>query len=240
MTELIYVNNDQPVTTSLAIADGVENPHKSVIQLIRNNLEDLQQFGPIAFEMRKGGSLPQGGFAKPTEYAILNERQATLLMTYMRNNKVVKEFKIRLVKAFYELAEKARKPAEELDRIELLKMALEAEEQKLQMRNQINELIPKAKALDKIATATDSICMRDAAKNLQVRPKDLRNWLLQNKWVYQRAGNDTLFAYQDKIHRGLLEHKCYPYDNDEGESKVSTQVRITPKGLAKISEESIS
>lgn len=40
---------------------------------------DLNEFGPIGFEIQKGQPLPQGGFAKPTEYAILNEQQSTRL-----------------------------------------------------------------------------------------------------------------------------------------------------------------
>lgn len=66
------------------------NPHKSVIQLIRQNASDLEDFGPLGFEIQKGQPLPQGGFAKATEYATLNEQQSTLLLTYMRNNDVVK------------------------------------------------------------------------------------------------------------------------------------------------------
>ena len=39
--------------------------------------EAFEEFGPLAFETRKGKALPQGGFAKATEYALLNEQQAT-------------------------------------------------------------------------------------------------------------------------------------------------------------------
>ena len=80
----------QSVTTSLAIAEGVGNPHSTVIKLIRQNASDLEDFGPLGFEIQKGQPLPQGGFAKATEYATLNEQQSTLLLTYMRNNDVVK------------------------------------------------------------------------------------------------------------------------------------------------------
>ena len=78
----------QPVTTLLAIAEGVGNPHSTAIKLIRQNASDLEDFGPLGFEIQVGNR-PQGGGAK-TEYAILNEQQSTLLLTYMRNNDVVK------------------------------------------------------------------------------------------------------------------------------------------------------
>lgn len=136
MSNIVSIQNGQSVTTSLAIAEGVGNPHASVIKLIRQNISDLEEFGPLGFEIQKGQSLPQGGFAKPTEYALLNEQQATLLMTYMRNNDVVRAFKKRLVKAFYELS----KPAS-LSRLEILQIALESEKEKeaLRLENQAKD-----------------------------------------------------------------------------------------------------
>ena len=51
--------------------------------------------------------MPQVGFAKATEVASLNESQSTLLMMYMRNTEIVRDFKKRLVKAFYILRDQA-------------------------------------------------------------------------------------------------------------------------------------
>jgi len=101
-TNLVTLHQGETVTTSVALAEGTHNAHKSVIQLIRQYVADLQEFGEIAFQMRLN---PQG---KPTEYAWLNEPQATLLMTYMRNNEIVRAFKRALVRAFYEMATQLR------------------------------------------------------------------------------------------------------------------------------------
>lgn len=111
MTNLVNLENGNAVTTSLAIAEGVGKSHKTVIQLVRDNKSDLEEFGSLAFQMRVSRSDGKGG--QQQEFAILNEQQATLLMTYMRNNDIVKEFKKRLVKAFYEMNQ-ARTPAEQL------------------------------------------------------------------------------------------------------------------------------
>ncbi|KOR31050.1 hypothetical protein TI05_13110, partial [Achromatium sp. WMS3] len=45
-----------------------------------------------------------------TEYAELNEQQSTLILTYMRNTLIVRDFKKKLVKAFWELAHKQYTP----------------------------------------------------------------------------------------------------------------------------------
>lgn len=93
-------SNNELVTTSLAIAEGVGNPHASVIKLIRNNLSDFEEFGRVEFEIQP---FETAGGTQRREVAILNEPQAALLMTYFRNNGIVKEFKKRLVKEFYRM-----------------------------------------------------------------------------------------------------------------------------------------
>lgn len=111
MSELVMMQHGEPVTTSLSIAEGVEIAHKSVIQLVRKYADDLQEFGPCAFEMRMVNREQGGG--KPVEYAILNEPQSTLLLTYMRNSEIVRQFKKSLVRAFFELRNQ-QQPSETL------------------------------------------------------------------------------------------------------------------------------
>ena len=87
MTNLIIIQNNTTLTSSEIIAEGVNNQHKNVIELVRKYLADLEEFGAVAFETRQGKSLPQGGFAMSTEYALLNEQQATLLLTHKHKRK---------------------------------------------------------------------------------------------------------------------------------------------------------
>lgn len=96
-TKLVVLHNNEPMTTSLIVASGTKNQHKNVMGLIRIYKPDLEEFGEVAFETRlnKQGS--------PTEYAILNEPQTTLIITYMKNTKVVREFKKNLVKEFFRM-----------------------------------------------------------------------------------------------------------------------------------------
>lgn len=101
MSELVLLHHNEPMTTSLAIADGTENTHESVIKLVRKYVEDLQEFGTFGFEIQKSGG-------RPTEIAYLNEPQETLLITYLRNSEIVRRFKIALVKAFYEMRDRLR------------------------------------------------------------------------------------------------------------------------------------
>lgn len=103
MTDLVFARNGQAITTSKIIASGTENTHHAVMQLLRNYKTDFETFGVLAFEMPKPSS-PQGG--RPETIALLNEQQATLLVTYCKNTEVVRKFKVALVKAFYDMRQK--------------------------------------------------------------------------------------------------------------------------------------
>jgi phage regulator Rha-like protein len=99
--QLVQTNGQQAFTTSLIVAEGCDNKsHESTIKLIRKHQAMFEKLAPLRFEIQKGSSLPQGGFAKSTEYAILNEDQATFLVTLFRNTPTVLEFKLNLVQQF--------------------------------------------------------------------------------------------------------------------------------------------
>ena len=101
MSDLVYLapNTKEPFTTSEVIAECAEVKHHAIQQLIQKHKSDFRSFGLIAFEMRKPPAGSKGG--RPETIYHLNEQQATLLMTYLRNTPVVREFKKELVRQFY-------------------------------------------------------------------------------------------------------------------------------------------
>lgn len=94
----------------------------------------------------------------------------------------------------------------------------------------------KPGAIQRLADADGSMCITNAAKSLQLRPKDLFGWLSQNRWIYKRAGGASWLGYQDKIQQGMLDHKVTTVSRSDGTEKVVEQVLVTPKGLAKLAE----
>lgn len=98
---LVDVVNGQPLASSLVIARGMRAKHKNVLELIRKHAGSIEQFGPLAFETRVV-KRPQGGGA-PAEIAMLNEQQAALLISLMRNSDEVVAFKVRLIREFYRM-----------------------------------------------------------------------------------------------------------------------------------------
>jgi phage regulator Rha-like protein len=121
----------QLVVDSRLIANRLGVQHKATMQLIRNNIEDLKEFGHLPFEMAKPTEGSTGG--RPETFCYLNEDQSTYLMTLSKNTEQVKLCKKHLVQAFSKAKQiiKTVIPAQS-DRIQELQMELEIE----RMRNQ--------------------------------------------------------------------------------------------------------
>jgi Rha family phage regulatory protein len=98
-------------------------------------------------------------------------------------------------------------------------------------------MTPKVEALERIAEADGSLCITDAAKTLQVRPQELFRFLRSHNWIYRRVGADHDCAYQAKLASGLLEHKTSTVTRSDGSEKVTTQVRVTSRGLTRLAQE---
>lgn len=100
--EIVIIENEKPLTTTLHIADGTNGNHRAIIQLIRTHIHHFNRFGRVQFEMRP---FETNGGVQLKRIALLNEQQATFLMTLMRNTEKVVEFKCVLVEAFFKTKE---------------------------------------------------------------------------------------------------------------------------------------
>lgn len=100
MNELVYLtpNTQEPFTTSEVIAECAGVKRHAIQSLIQQHEKDFREFGRVAFEMRP---LQTRGGQQMVKVYHLNEQQATLLMTYLRNTDVVRTFKKELVRQFF-------------------------------------------------------------------------------------------------------------------------------------------
>lgn len=102
MSELVFIEpvNKQmePYTTDEIIAECAEVKLPTVQRLIREKKESLEAFGSLRFEIRKIVKNGSGNYLKTYH---LNEQQATLLITFLRNTEAVTRFKVELVRQFF-------------------------------------------------------------------------------------------------------------------------------------------
>lgn len=126
-----------------------------------------------------------------------------------------------------------QKPAE-LSRMDLIQLALQAEQENQELRGQVAILEPKAKGLDRIADCTNVLGIRESAKVLKIGQNQLTHYLMDHKVVY-RDQFGKIQAYQKSIDRKLIHVvTSAPRLFDSGE-KVFTQVKPTQKLITRIS-----
>lgn len=117
------------------------------------------------------------------------------------------------------------------DPASLRQLLLDNVEKVLALESKVEEMKPAVEALEQIAEAHGSFSRTEAAKHLGVPPHVLIKWLRTNGWTYHRPGSKDDLAYQSKINAGYLEHKVAMGPRPDGTEWVSTQIRVTPKGL---------
>ena len=92
---VIRCGSSEPRVDSRDIAKRLGLKHHSTYKVLKERKADFKQFGLLRFEIQV-----IDGKGQPGKYAMLNEDQAYLLLTYSRNTAKVRELKIKLVKAF--------------------------------------------------------------------------------------------------------------------------------------------
>lgn len=220
----------QPTMSSLEVATLVEARHDSVrrtierladrgvIQLpplveVKNHLR--QRVGVYSFEGEKG---------KRDSYVVVAQ--------------LCPEFTARLVDRWQELERQPARPVlpDFTDPAAAARAWADEVELKRQAAAQLAEATPKLEALDRIATSSGTMCITDAAKVLQVPPRQLFRWMQDNRWIYRRTDNGDWVAFQKRLTQGCLSHKVTTISQGDAPDKVREQVLVTRKGLARIAE----
>lgn len=239
---LVFEGADgEPFTTSLVIAAETGNQHKNVMELIRTYADDLNEVGTSAFQTRKSGG-------RPTEYAELDEPAAALLMTYLKNTAIVRDFKKRLIAGFYAMRQKlAERTSLPESREERFALALVEAGQMITERDEtIKALTAPARSWRLLADAHGDFSVAEAAKILSRDPSittgrdRLFDFMADQKWIFRsknpRGGWE---AYQTAVDtRRLVERPARPFLNSKtGVYELpAPTIRVTAKGIGKLHE----
>lgn len=225
MNQLIAMNTELTMT-SREIAELTGKRHDNVLADIRKMLAEIQS------PEKSGDYKDARGRAQPC--LLLNKDESYCLMAGYSA-----EFRMKIIRRWRELEEKNAHPdpmAMLNDPSTMRSLLLSYSEKVISLESKVEEMQTDVEALERIAKAEGSMCITDAAKNLQIQPKSLFKLLLSNLWIYKRAGGKSWIAYQDKIQRGYLEHKVTTVSRSDGSEKVVEQVLVTAKGIAKIAK----
>lgn len=226
MTPSILNVNSVATMTSREIAELTGKEHKNVLADIRDMLAalslDTADFSAVY--------LSENG--QYYDCFKLPERECLILVSGYSI-----AMRAKIIDRWQELEAQTAQPVIDLNNPEHLRGLLGSYAEKaIALQSQLAIAAPKADALDRIAGATGSITIREAAKDLQVKPLAFSNWLKENKWIYKQGRSNL--AHQPRIDAGYMAHKVtlVEVEGDDGVTfeKPVTQARITPKGLAKL------
>jgi len=235
--ELVNNIDGELLVSSLVIAENIEYEHRAILQLIRQNLKDFQEFGRVAFEIAPSKNNDTNSAfemrkskGRATEYALLNENQSTLLITYLRNSELVKRFKINLVKAFSLMKQKLQASKFDIPQTysQALLLASKQAQQLQEQKEVLEQQKPKVEFYDVVTQSKDTIDIGTVAKvlNKNIGRNNLFK-LLRDKGVLT-LNNMPKDEYVKKGYFKVCENK---YNLPDGSVKIGLKTVVFQKGL---------
>lgn len=101
MKDLVKTDGKKAFTTSQIIAEGSGIEHRSVMRLIREHAENVNDISLTAIQITR---LKTAG--RSVDIALLDEAQATFLISLMKNSKTVVKFKKKLTQEFFRMRDR--------------------------------------------------------------------------------------------------------------------------------------
>ena len=247
----IFIKDGQVLASSRDVAAFFGKEHSNVLRLIDSIIQEVPSVAtPPAHFCAGVYTLPEAG---PQCHRLFNMTRLGFIFLVMGFTGRKARKRDRYIQAFAAAqAQLYKQPQPEKVAVAMLndppiwrKLLLNYSERVIgaggrvqEMERQPDQIQPQVQALEATAASHGSLSITDAAKILQVRPQALFQFLRSHHWIYSRPGDGADLAYQSKLVEGLLEHKITTITRWDGTEETVTQVRITPKGLTRLSVES--
>ncbi|WP_375674296.1 phage antirepressor KilAC domain-containing protein [Bartonella sp. CL100XZDX] len=216
--------------SSREIADLCKKQHAHIMRDIKKMLEELNgsKFGLVDFI---GTYIDAKGENRPCYN--LPKRECLILVSGYNTT-----LRAKIIDRWQELEKQVAVPQIDYSSPQaMIGFLTHLQNQIEQKDNTIAKLEPKAKALEGLKRSDGLFGLIEAAKMLEVRPKDLTDYLRKHDWVYRRAPGAPLLPYQDKIKKGFMDCPAITIQRPDGTEKVLPSTKITSRGLACLREQ---
>lgn len=220
MNNAMILGNAPLTMSSREIAELTDKEHFHVMRDIREMLaaltEDESKFGGIYLDAY---GREQACFNLPKDLTI------TLVAGY--------NVKMRhaIVKRWQELEAQQARPAE-LSRMDILKLAMEAEQARIEAEEKLALAAPKVEFVERfVQSSTGSKGFREVCKLLKANEAEFRTFVMDRRIMYRLGGKLT--AYQCHIDAGRFEVRAGVTESEH----AYTTTKFTAKGVSWIAGE---
>ncbi|MEH0154781.1 phage regulatory protein/antirepressor Ant [Limibacter armeniacum] len=214
--QLQQINHEQKMS-SREIAELTGKQHKDVMKAIRNMEPAWQKINGRKFAL---GSYADAQGQRRPEYQ-LNKTESLYVATKFND-----EARAHLVLRWEQLERKAQ-PAN-LSRYEILKLAMQAEEEKQLLQTEVKLLSPKADYHDKVLQSKSTYVTTQIAKELGMSAVTLNRKL--HDLEIQHKSNGTWVLYAKYQNRGYTKTTTTVIQRSNGENETRMTTVWTEKG----------
>ncbi|SSZ40204.1 Uncharacterized phage-encoded protein [Bartonella grahamii] len=225
-----FNNQTVPTMSSREIAELCSKRHDHVMRDIKKMLEELNapKFGVVDFS---GYYLDSKGESRPCYN--LPKRECLILVSGYST-----ALRAKIIDRWQELEKQAAIPQIDYSSPQVMLGVLTyLKNENKQKDNIIANLKPKAMALESLQRHNGLFGLTEAAKILEMQPKQFILFLQKKGWVYRRAAGGNLLPYQDKIQKKLMDCPTITLQTASGIEKVIPCAKITAKGIGVLSQE---
>ncbi|EJF79396.1 rha family phage regulatory protein [Bartonella sp. DB5-6] len=229
ISENNFQNTTVPTMSSREIAELCGKRHDHVMRDIKKILEELYTEGGLP---KFGGTyLDKQGKSQNCYH--LPKRECLILVSGYNMT-----LRAKIIDRWQELEKQAVIPQIDYSSPQVMLGVLTyLKNENEQKDNIIANLKPKAMALESLQRHDGLFGLTEAAKILEMQPKQFILFLQQKGWVYRRAAGGNLLPYQDKIQKKLMDCPTITLQTASGIEKVIPCAKITAKGIGVLSQE---
>lgn len=226
MKDLVVLQNDKPVTSSLQVAQTFNKTHKHVLESLDNLKKGVAENWADLF-WEDTYVHPQN---KQRYRIVYMTKDGFTLLAMGFTGKKATQFKLEYIKAFNEMENQIKNGGFHIPTSMSEALRLAANQQ-----DQIEQMKPKVLFANAVETSDTSILVGELAKlisqnGVNIGAGRLFRWLRDNGYLIAGSRSDRNLPTQKSMNLKIFEIKERTYNNPDGSVRVTRTPKVTGKG----------